>query len=42
MRSGKAKVTQIGMEQERISRENVEASSRSEEEQMLRDELNAL
>jgi hypothetical protein len=32
MNSGKAKVTQIGMEQGRVSRENVSASSQFEEE----------
>jgi hypothetical protein len=35
MNSGKAKATQIAMEQGRVSKENVEAPSQFEEEQML-------
>jgi hypothetical protein len=40
MGSGKAKVTQIGMEQRAVSRENVSAPSQFEEEQILMGELN--
>jgi hypothetical protein len=42
MISGKAKVTSIGMEQGRVSRENVSASSQFKKEQILRRELNNL
>jgi hypothetical protein len=42
MSSGKAKVTQIGMEQGRVSKANVLASLQFEEEQILRGELNTL
>jgi hypothetical protein len=42
MNPRKAKVTQIGMEQGRVSRENVQASSQFEDEEMLSGELNTL
>jgi hypothetical protein len=39
---GKAKITQIGMEQGRVSRENGQVSSQFEKGQMPRGELNTL